>query len=186
MAGRFALPEFDLSCSICCEIFRDPVVLKCSHSFCAPCLQRYWTQGPQRRDCPLCRSQSVDDPVPSLTLRNLCEAFIQEGEGPEETGGELHCEPGEMCPLHGERLKLYCVPDEEPICVVCHTSRKHKQHDCCPVGEAVVLVKVNACKNTGCRKKKKKENLWVNFLLFTFPGEDEVCPRLNDGEEGCF
>lgn len=186
MAGRLALPEFDLSCSICCEIFRDPVVLKCSHSFCAPCLQRYWTQGPQRRDCPLCRSQSVDDPVPSLTLRNLCEAFIQEGEGPEETGGELHCEPGEMCPLHGERLKLYCVPDEEPICVVCHTSRKHKQHDCCPVGEAVVLVKVNACKNTGCRKKKKKENLWVNFLLFTFPGEDEVCPRLNDGEEGCF
>ncbi|KAL6116706.1 uncharacterized protein ACO6RY_14666 [Pungitius sinensis] len=142
MASRLTLPEFDLSCSICCEIFRDPVVLKCSHSFCAPCLQQYWTQGPRRRDCPLCRSQSVDDPVPSLTLRNLCEAFIQEGEGPEETGDEsLYCDPGEMCPLHGERLKLYCVADEEPICVVCHTSRKHKQHDCCPVGEAVVLVK---------------------------------------------
>ncbi|KAM8909662.1 E3 ubiquitin-protein ligase TRIM35-like isoform 1-T3 [Spinachia spinachia] len=142
MASRLSLPEFDLSCSICCEIFRDPVVLKCSHSFCAPCLQQYWTQGPRRRDCPLCRSQSVDDPVPSLTLRNLCEAFIQEGEAPEETGVQsLYCDPGEMCPLHGERLKLYCVPDEEPICVVCHTSRKHKQHDCCPVGEAVVLVK---------------------------------------------
>ncbi|XP_037316146.2 E3 ubiquitin-protein ligase TRIM35-like isoform X2 [Pungitius pungitius] len=142
MASRLTLPEFDLSCSICCEIFRDPVVLKCSHSFCAPCLQQYWTQGPRRRDCPLCRSQSVDDPVPSLTLRNLCEAFIQEGEGGEETADEsLYCDPGEMCPLHGERLKLYCVADEEPICVVCHTSRKHKQHDCCPVGEAVLLVK---------------------------------------------
>lgn len=141
MAGRLSLPEVDLSCPICCEIFRDPVVLKCSHSFCAPCLQQYWSGNTRSRDCPLCRSQSVDEPVPSLTLKNLCESFIQESEGVEETAGELYCDPGEMCPLHGERLKLFCVPDEEPICVVCHTSRRHKQHDCCPVSEAIVDVK---------------------------------------------
>ncbi|XP_070709799.1 E3 ubiquitin-protein ligase TRIM35 [Pempheris klunzingeri] len=140
MAGRLSLPEVDLSCPICCEIFKDPVVLKCSHSFCAPCLQQYWTHG-RSRECPLCRSQSLDDPVPSLTLRNLCESCIQESEGPEETAGELYCDPGEMCLLHGERLKLFCLPDKEPICVVCHTSRKHKQHDCCPISEAVVDVK---------------------------------------------
>jgi len=180
MAGRLSLTEMDLSCSICCEIFRDPVVLKCSHSFCAPCLQRYWTQGPRQRDCPLCRSQSVDEPVPSLTLKNLCEAFIQEGEGPEDPAGELYCDPGDMCPLHGERLKLYCVPDQEPICVVCHTSRKHKLHDCCPVGEAVADVKVN---NNVCYIIS---GLQINALLFTFSGEDEVRPRLKAGEEGRF
>ncbi|XP_023268881.1 tripartite motif-containing protein 35-like [Seriola lalandi dorsalis] len=143
MAGRLSLPEVDLSCPICCEIFRDPVVLKCSHSFCAPCLQQYWTPARGRsRDCPLCRSQSVDDPVPSLTLKNLCESYVSlESEELEEKAGELYCDPGEMCPLHGERLKLFCLPDKEPICVVCHTSRKHKQHDCCPVSEAVVDVK---------------------------------------------
>ncbi|XP_060885817.1 E3 ubiquitin-protein ligase TRIM35-like [Labrus mixtus] len=140
MAGMRSLPEVDLSCPICCDIFREPVVLKCSHSFCSPCLQQYWTRG-RSRDCPLCRNQSVDDPVPSLTLKNLCEAYVQESEGAEETGGELYCEPGEMCSLHGERLKLFCLTDKEPICVVCHTSRRHKQHDCCPVSEAVVDVK---------------------------------------------
>ncbi|XP_042259890.1 E3 ubiquitin-protein ligase TRIM35-like [Thunnus maccoyii] len=141
MAGRLSLPEVDLSCPICCDIFRDPVVLKCSHSFCAPCLQEYWTARRQNRDCPLCRTQSVDDPVPSLTLRNLCESYIQDNEGVEETAGELYCDPGEICPLHGEKLKLFCLADREAICVVCHTSRKHKQHDCCPVSEAIVDVK---------------------------------------------
>ncbi|XP_026216968.1 tripartite motif-containing protein 35 [Anabas testudineus] len=138
MAGRLSLPEVDLSCPICCEIFKDPVVLKCSHSFCALCLQKYWTQRGRNRDCPLCRTQSLDEPVPSLTLRNLCESLIQDGE---EAAGELYCEPGEVCPLHGEKLKLFCLQDKEPICVVCHTSRKHKQHDCCPVSEAIVDVK---------------------------------------------
>ncbi|GAA6221074.1 tripartite motif-containing protein 35-like [Lates japonicus] len=142
MAGRLSLPEADLSCSICCEIFKDPVVLKCSHSFCAPCLQQYWSRRGRNRDCPLCRTQSLDDPVPSLALKNLCESYVSmESEGPEEKEGELYCDPGEMCPLHGERLKLFCLLDKEPICVVCHTSRKHKQHDCCPVSEAVADVK---------------------------------------------
>lgn len=144
MAGRLSLPEVDLSCPICCDIFTEPVVLKCSHSFCAPCLQQYWRSG-LSRDCPLCRRESMDEPVPSLTLRNLCESYVEdreEGEALRDAAGDLYCDPGDMCPLHGERLKLFCVRDQEPICVVCHTSRKHKQHECCPVSEAVLDVKV--------------------------------------------
>lgn len=146
MAGRLSLSEVDLSCPICCEIFKDPVVLKCSHSFCAPCLQQYWRHG-RSRDCPLCRSQSLDDPVPSLTLKNLCESYLEESEGLGETASELYCDPGELCAIHGEKLKLFCMLDNEPICVVCHTSRKHKQHDCCPVSEAVVDVKVDTLRS---------------------------------------
>ncbi|KAE8281312.1 Tripartite motif-containing protein 35 Hemopoietic lineage switch protein 5 [Larimichthys crocea] len=154
MAGRLSLQEVDLSCPICCEIFKDPVVLKCSHSFCSQCLQEYWRQG-RSRDCPLCRTQSLDDPVPSLTLKNLCESYIEESEGLGETGGELYCDPGEMCPLHGERLKLFCLLDKEAICVVCHTSKKHKQHDCCPVSEAVVDVKEKMKSALICLQEKK-------------------------------
>ncbi|XP_068613670.1 E3 ubiquitin-protein ligase TRIM35-like [Brachionichthys hirsutus] len=141
MAGRLSLPEVDLSCPICCEIFKDPVVLKCSHSFCGPCLVQYWAHS-HSRDCPLCRQSFSDDPVPSLTLKNLCESWVEESEAaPAGNAGELYCDPGEMCSLHGEKLKLFCLVDDEPICVVCHASRKHKQHECCPSSEAVVNVK---------------------------------------------
>ncbi|XP_038852452.1 zinc-binding protein A33-like isoform X3 [Salvelinus namaycush] len=142
MAARFSLPEEDLCCSVCCDIFRDPVVLKCSHSFCAACLQQYWSGKGSARDCPLCRREFVDEPVASLTLKNLCDSYIQESGALGPTG-EL-CEPGELCSLHGERLKLFCLQDKEPICVVCHTSRKHKNHECCPVGEAIGDMKIQA------------------------------------------
>lgn len=134
MAAR--LPEAELSCSICYEVFREPVVLQCSHSFCSACLQHYWSVGPGRA-CPLCRRPAVDEPVPSLTLRNLCRSFLEESDEPPRAD-----EPGEVCPLHGEKFKLFCREDSEPICVVCHTSRRHKQHDCCPVSEAVADARV--------------------------------------------
>ncbi|KAM9327530.1 E3 ubiquitin-protein ligase TRIM35-like [Pholidichthys leucotaenia] len=154
MAGRLARPEDELICSICCDIFRDPVVLKCSHSFCSACLQQYWTPQGHSRDCPLCRTQNLDDPVPSLTLRNLCESYTLEGV--EGAGGrDLPCEPEETCPFHGERLKLYCLVDKEPICVVCHASVKHKRHDCCPVGEALLDAKAKMAAALSSLQEKK-------------------------------
>lgn len=163
MAGRLSLPEVDLSCPICCDIFRDPVVLKCSHSFCAGCLQQYWGQVGHSRDCPLCRTESVDEPVASLTLKNLCDSYVQDSGGLEAPPGELYCDPGEMCPLHGERLKLFCLMDKEPICVVCHTSRRHKQHDCCPVSEAILDVKVTKL-GSKCRESRRWNNEWRDYL----------------------
>uniref|UniRef100_A0A8C6SCZ5 Uncharacterized protein n=1 Tax=Neogobius melanostomus TaxID=47308 RepID=A0A8C6SCZ5_9GOBI len=141
MASRLSFSEVDISCPICCDIFKNPVVLKCSHSFCESCLQQYWAQNGSRRDCPMCRNETLDDPVPSLTLRNLCELYIQDSEDAGERIGELQGDSGDMCPYHGEKFKLFCLVDKIPMCVVCHTSRKHKQHDCCPVSEAIVEVK---------------------------------------------
>ncbi|KAG7241876.1 hypothetical protein INR49_024846, partial [Caranx melampygus] len=47
----------DLTCAICCDLFRDPVMLACMHHFCRPCISRYWrgTQGPVT--CPQCRKE---------------------------------------------------------------------------------------------------------------------------------
>ncbi|XP_064199023.1 E3 ubiquitin-protein ligase TRIM35-like [Anguilla rostrata] len=136
MAASLSFSEEDLSCPVCCEIFRDPVVLQCSHSFCKTCLQQYWTKKLSGRDCPLCRCESsTDDPVVSLTLKNLCDSYVKESCVRGAAEGE---ETGELCNLHGEKLKLFCLEDCQPICVVCHTSRKHKDHECCPIGEAVL------------------------------------------------
>uniref|UniRef100_A0A3B3VZZ9 Uncharacterized protein n=1 Tax=Poecilia latipinna TaxID=48699 RepID=A0A3B3VZZ9_9TELE len=47
MAARL---EEDLCCPVCKEVFVDPVVLSCSHSFCKECLKNSW-----RPVCLVCR-----------------------------------------------------------------------------------------------------------------------------------
>uniref|UniRef100_A0A0E9XD46 B box-type domain-containing protein n=1 Tax=Anguilla anguilla TaxID=7936 RepID=A0A0E9XD46_ANGAN len=46
------------------------------------------------------------------------------------------------CSLHGEKRLFFCEPeDQEPLCVVCQTSKKHRNHPVCPVEEAALDLK---------------------------------------------
>ncbi|KAG7331556.1 hypothetical protein KOW79_005525 [Hemibagrus wyckioides] len=128
MASRFS--EEDFSCPVCCEIFKDPVVLHCSHSVCKVCLHQFWkTKG--SRECPICRRKSsMESPPISLVLKNLCETFLQERNQSSSSGSET------VCSLHSEKLKLFCLDDQQPVCVVCRDSRKHTDHKFCPIDEA--------------------------------------------------
>nr|XP_055042122.1 nuclear factor 7, brain [Misgurnus anguillicaudatus] len=126
------LPEEDLSCPVCCEIFKDPVLLPCSHSFCRRCLEKFW-ESAVSCSCPVCRRRtSKKSPLSNRALKNLCEAF-QLGRGRSCASGS-----NSLCWRHGEKLKLFCLIDREPICVVCQTSRMHKGHDCSPTEEAAL------------------------------------------------
>ncbi|KAI4871329.1 hypothetical protein NFI96_023465, partial [Prochilodus magdalenae] len=131
MAARNPLPEEELSCPVCCEIFRDPVLLSCSHSVCKSCLQKFWeTKG--SRECPVCRRRSSkDQPLSNLALKNLCESFLESRSQRSSAGSEV------LCSLHNEKLKLFCLDDQQPVCVVCHLSKTHRNHTCCPIDEAV-------------------------------------------------
>ncbi|XP_072552422.1 E3 ubiquitin-protein ligase TRIM35-like [Salminus brasiliensis] len=135
MAARTPLSEEELSCPVCYGIFRDPVVLSCSHSVCRTCLQTFWeTKGSP--ECPLCRRRSSKDkPLSNLVLKNICEAFLESRSQRSSAGSEV------VCSLHNEKLKLFCLVDQQPVCVVCQASKKHKTHDCCPVDEAVADLK---------------------------------------------
>ncbi|XP_066540351.1 E3 ubiquitin-protein ligase TRIM39-like [Hoplias malabaricus] len=122
--------EEDFSCPVCCDIFKDPVLLRCSHSVCKVCLQRFWeTKG--SRECPVCRRRSSMENPLNLALKNLCESYLQERSQRASAGSET------LCSLHSEKLKLFCLDDQQPVCVVCEKSRKHTNHKLCPVDEAV-------------------------------------------------
>ncbi|XP_042559161.1 zinc-binding protein A33-like [Clupea harengus] len=127
--------EEDLSCPVCCDIFKDPVVLSCSHSFCKVCLQQYWgTKG--SRECPVCRRRSSKEhPCLNLHLRNLCETFLQERSQRASAGSEV------LCSLHSEKLKLFCLDDKQPVCLVCRDSKTHKTHNFSPIDEAALDIK---------------------------------------------
>ncbi|KAJ8371069.1 hypothetical protein SKAU_G00110970 [Synaphobranchus kaupii] len=130
MASGPSLLEEELSCPVCTEVFRDPVLLSCSHSFCKACLQQYWEQK-ESRDCPVCRRESSQDSPPlNLSLRNTCEAFLKERSQRAKAGSEV------LCSLHNEKLKLFCLVDQIPVCFVCQTSIKHENHKLRPVQEA--------------------------------------------------
>ncbi|XP_030640493.1 tripartite motif-containing protein 35-like [Chanos chanos] len=130
MASKRPFPDMDISCPVCCDIFRDPVILSCSHSVCCACLQRFW-EGKESKQCPVCRRQNQMDPLINLALKNLCEAVLQ------EKSKEASVDSEELCILHSEKLKLFCLEDKQPVCVVCQTSKKHKDHDCSLIDEAV-------------------------------------------------
>ncbi|XP_061074462.1 E3 ubiquitin-protein ligase TRIM35-like [Conger conger] len=130
MASGSSLLEEELSCPVCSEIFRDPVLLSCSHSFCKACLQQYWDQKGSQ-ECPVCRRRSSKEHPPvNRSLRNTCEAFLKERSQKAEAGSEV------LCSLHSEKLKLFCLDDQTPVCVVCQTSKKHRTHIMLPVQEA--------------------------------------------------
>ncbi|XP_059215135.1 nuclear factor 7, brain-like [Centropristis striata] len=123
MASR---SEDDLSCPVCHDIYRDPVILTCSHSFCRDCLQRWW-RDKQAQDCPVCKTTSSKQKPPSnLALKNLCEAFLLERDQRASEG---------FCSLHSEKLKLFCLDHQQPVCVVCRDSEQHTNHRFRPIDE---------------------------------------------------
>ncbi|XP_071389085.1 E3 ubiquitin-protein ligase TRIM39-like [Centroberyx affinis] len=127
MASR---SEEDFSCPVCHDIFKDPVLLSCSHSFCKACLQEWWT-GKQIHDCPVCkRISSQSYPPRNLALKNLCEAFLLERDQRASAGSEL------LCSLHSEKLKLFCLDHQQTVCLVCLHSETHTDHRIRPIDEA--------------------------------------------------
>ncbi|XP_018601861.2 zinc-binding protein A33-like [Scleropages formosus] len=136
MAAKVSFLDEELICSICCEIFKDPVILLCSHSFCRSCLQQYWDQK-SSRECPLCRRRSsIKKPAPNLVLQNVIESYLkQKSQSEAAEKRELYCG------VHGEKLLFFCEDDQEVLCVVCQTSKKHRNHQLCPVEEAALDIK---------------------------------------------
>ncbi|XP_046706755.1 E3 ubiquitin-protein ligase TRIM21-like [Silurus meridionalis] len=51
-----ALCEDQLQCSICLDVFTDPVSTPCGHNFCMICLKEYWDSS-SHCQCPVCKEK---------------------------------------------------------------------------------------------------------------------------------
>ncbi|XP_029991567.1 tripartite motif-containing protein 35-like [Sphaeramia orbicularis] len=124
--------EMACSCPICFEIFRDPVVLSCSHSFCKDCLCNWWAEKPLH-ECPVCkRRSSKDNPPCNLVLKNVCEALMHELTLKDKPSAQTQA----LCSQHSEKLRLFCLHHQQLVCVVCRDSRTHNKHTFKPINEA--------------------------------------------------
>ncbi|XP_074488842.1 zinc-binding protein A33-like [Sebastes fasciatus] len=125
--AAISVSEVDLLCPQCSEIYDLPVLLKCGHNICRVCLQKFW-ECKGCRECPVCRTVSVlGRPPINLPLKIAADKYQEQNTNNRNQ---------EVCRLHNEKLKIFCHNDQEPICLVCQTSRLHKVHECSPVEEA--------------------------------------------------
>ncbi|XP_065587742.1 E3 ubiquitin-protein ligase TRIM39 [Cyrtonyx montezumae] len=137
-------------CSICLEYMSEPVSVDCGHNFCRGCIGKHcqekglWNNAPF--SCPQCRAPCRRSSLrPNRQLANMVESIRQLGlRGGSGTGTGMGTP---LCPLHDERLKLFCEVDEQAICVVCRESQQHRSHTVCPIEEAAQVYKVKLQKS---------------------------------------
>ncbi|ROL45441.1 Nuclear factor 7, ovary [Anabarilius grahami] len=154
-----SLSEDDFSCSTCHEIFKDPVILSCSHSVCKVCLQQFW-RTKETRECPVCkRRSSRDDPPINLALKNISKSFLKERNERRSSGSE------EICSLHATKFKFFCLEDKQPVCVVCRDSHTHAYHTFRPIGEVASSCKekLNTLLKSLQEKLQYNENIRGEF-----------------------
>uniref|UniRef100_A0A8C3W770 RING-type E3 ubiquitin transferase n=1 Tax=Catagonus wagneri TaxID=51154 RepID=A0A8C3W770_9CETA len=140
----------EATCSICLELFREPVSVECGHSFCRACIARCWERPiagpttvsrtlPCSLPCPQCREPARPGQLrPNRQLAavaTLLRRFSLPAAAPGERGVSEAVSAG--CAQHGEPLKLYCQDDGRAICVVCDRAREHRAHAVLPLDEAV-------------------------------------------------
>ncbi|CAB1346533.1 unnamed protein product [Coregonus sp. 'balchen'] len=78
---------------------------------CKTCLEELW-KCKDDQECPVCmKISSMPFPAVSLTLKRLCEGFLQHRSYMDAVRSER------FCTLHKEKLKLFCLEDQQPVCL---------------------------------------------------------------------
>uniref|UniRef100_A0A8C5PS41 Uncharacterized protein n=1 Tax=Leptobrachium leishanense TaxID=445787 RepID=A0A8C5PS41_9ANUR len=124
----------ELTCSICLNIYTDPVTLPCGHSFCRTCIGNVMdTQRAKRSSCPECREKFSKKPAlkRNLRLRNIAESFQS---AKKRTG--IPSEHNRKCTVHKKVLEYYCCEDAACICVSCRLDGEHRGHQVETLNEA--------------------------------------------------
>ncbi|XP_071968826.1 E3 ubiquitin/ISG15 ligase TRIM25-like [Engystomops pustulosus] len=121
----------ELCCSICLEVYTDPVTLRCGHNYCRGCVERVMDtqEGAGGYSCPDCRTRFMARPVlqGNVTLNHIAERYHTTRQEEKKSGvlctycihapvsavrSCLLCEAS-LCPDH---LKVHSTSPEHVLC----------------------------------------------------------------------
>ncbi|XP_053192381.1 E3 ubiquitin-protein ligase TRIM39-like [Scomber japonicus] len=116
-AASCLLSEDQFLCSICLDVFTDPVTTPCGHNFCKNCINEHWNSNVQYL-CPLCKEVFYTKPDMKVNtfISEMVSQFRQEASS--SSSEQQAAKPGEVpCDVcTGTKLKAL------KSCLVCLTS----------------------------------------------------------------
>ncbi|XP_041068469.1 nuclear factor 7, ovary-like isoform X2 [Carcharodon carcharias] len=118
--------EDNLSCAVCRDLYEDPFLTDCDHSFYQSSISRCREKA-VTTSCPVCRTETFSSDLrPIRALSNNMETFVKCAKSDES---QQECSP------HKEKVQLFGKTDNQSIAVVCQTSRNQPSHKMLPLKE---------------------------------------------------
>ncbi|XP_058518289.1 tripartite motif-containing protein 64-like [Ochotona princeps] len=121
----FTLQEFqsNVTCSICCQYFLDPVTMDCGHSFCRPCIYLSWEEGSSPHCCPECRQKSEKTNLKTnIRLQKLATAARM------DRMRQVPSSLGQVCGAHSNATGVLGDLDKNLCCESVSESSKANGH----------------------------------------------------------
>lgn len=125
---RQALAGFD--CAICMQLFVEPRVLPCGHSFCTSCIAMLLV-GPAPHKCAMCKRNLV---VPENDVNKLPKNYALISAASSSSSNSVSNVTDEAnyivrCSEHAqETAQLYCQDCSVRVCNKCIEARTHLRH----------------------------------------------------------
>src|SRR6218665_1595085 len=165
-------------CPICMNVFTDPRILPCIHTFCFECL-RHTSEATQKNSgdnmpCPLCRKVFI---IPADGVNGVQKNFFMENLLDVKTTIQV----GKSCTKHIHKpLDHYCAECRKTVCVLCFFE-SHKLHDCKEVN------KVDKEFRQTIKSKAMKISTYTNEMLLMKTNNDkrqsDLFKEINEAEK---
>nr|XP_040025460.1 E3 ubiquitin-protein ligase TRIM39-like isoform X1 [Gasterosteus aculeatus aculeatus] len=89
-SANYGPSEDQFLCSICLDVFTDPVTTPCGHNFCMNCINKHWNTSDQNL-CPMCNKDFITRP--DLRVNTfISEMVVHSSEQQESKPGEVPCD----------------------------------------------------------------------------------------------
>ena len=113
----------DHTCSVCLELFSEPKVLPCCHTFCLKCLEKTVRSGQKKGEiaCPQCRKTHA---IPAGGLTEFLTDFIASHEIEVASLKSSESCKGVKAPICGE------CEEDKPLESYCNDCQNYLCHDC--------------------------------------------------------
>uniref|UniRef100_A0A3Q3X105 Uncharacterized protein n=1 Tax=Mola mola TaxID=94237 RepID=A0A3Q3X105_MOLML len=125
--------EDQFLCSICLDVFTDPVTTACGHNFCKVCITEHWNINEQFL-CPMCKEAFTTRPDLKVNtlFSEMVAQFRQEAEKEVSSSEQQESKPGDVpCDVcTGTKLKALksCL-----VCLVSYCQTHLEPHRTVPV-----------------------------------------------------